>query len=305
MNLLTRTENSNLQACGLDWDVELSLDLSANTPSGYGTSTSKVATVRMDTNQILGIVSPDYKIVQNSELWHLAERVSQSQNLTVNTGGCLHGGSRVWLSIQADPFTIGKNDEMEPYLLITNGHDGLHTLSATPTSIRVVCENTLNMALKNGKRDGMCISVRHKGSMNDKIESMILVLQKFYGRMEDFKNAGNYLVKNEFDSSRVDQYFTDVYNRFFTSHKAGSTHESNRRSNNKYFETHLAWRKTFETEVETFGSNAWVAFNSITNMIDHKTSYRGAAKEENRFISNHWGNSAMKKQEILDYTLAL
>ena len=117
-NILTDT--------GLDWDVELTAGIMAPTRSGYtAKSSTRCATVRTDTNEILGLVSPDYKVVQNTELAYMAQRVAGSE-LRITNGGELRNGGRVWLSVEAPSFNIGTaDDEVKPYLLLTNGHDGM------------------------------------------------------------------------------------------------------------------------------------------------------------------------------------
>lgn len=300
--------SDTLTDSGLDWKVELSHSLIAPTTSGEAFTTNKRATVRTDTKEVLGIVGPDYQIVQNQELVYMAERIAQKDSLEITTAGELRNGARVWLAVQADSFNVGNNgvdDEVKPYLLLTNGHDGLYSLSATPTSIRVVCENTLNMAMREGRSAGQCISIRHKGSMPEKIEELTDTMLAFYNRADEFKRQATYLAGVNMDGKAVAEYFDTAYNQVIRSVPAYNELEtdSDTRAYNKKHSAVMKFWDVFDNESANLGSNAWVAFNAMTNWIDHTTSFRGEKKTENRFSANFYGASAGKKQKLLEHTL--
>jgi len=298
--------DSILQDTGLDWRVEKTAGIFASTSDGMTASTAKrCATVRTDTNEILGIVGNDYKVVQNEELAYMAERISGS-NLKVTNAGELRNGSRVWMSVKAPSFNVGTvDDEVKPYLLLSNGHDGLFSLSGTPTSIRVVCENTLNMALRQGRRQGMLISIRHKGDMEEKIEHLTDTLSEFYERSKEFSKQAEYLAKAELNSGQVSDYYKAIYNTYVEEIPSEVTSAKHQRQHNKWQSTMMKWWDTYDTESASLGSNMWVAFNSITNWVDHSSSFRGDKKSENRFFSNFYGGNAIKKNKILETSLAI
>ena len=296
-----------LQESGLNWTVELSHALTAPCTSGEAYTTNKRATVRTDTNEVLGIVGPDYQIIQNQELVYMAEQIARTDSLQVTTAGELRGGSRVWLAVRADSFNVcNVDDEIKPYLLLTNGHDGLFSLSATPTSVRVVCENTLNMALREGRAANQCISIRHKGSMPEKIEELTTTLSQFYERAKTFEKQANYLSGIQLESKAIAEYFNSAYNTIVKDVPAYNdiTNDSDRRAYNKKHSTVMKFWDVFDHESYNLGSNAWVAFNAITHWIDHDTSFRGDNKVENQFSATFYGNNASKKQRLLEYTLA-
>jgi len=296
--------DNTLRDSGLDWQVELTNGLTTPMSNGsIAATSSKCATVRTDTNEILGIVSPDYKVVQNAELVHMAERVCGSQ-LNVNTGGTLRNGSRVWLGIKAPSFDVGTGDEVAPYLLLSNGHDGLFSLSGTPTSIRVWCENTLNMALADGRRQNMCISIRHKGNMTDKIEHLMETLEQFYARAGEFKRQAKVLAAKSMTEDDVTSYFKHTYLQHIDRIPYEVRDKSDERKLNKYRSTSMKWWKTFDEESSRFDPSLWVAYNAVTRWIDHDATFRGPNKIENRFLSNFYGGSATKKQMILESTLS-
>lgn len=300
MNVFDKVGKPNnghiLSDAGLDWQVELSDSLVARCPSITGQTTDLRATVRTDTGSVLGIVSENYQIVQNESLVSICEHTTKNSNLNVSTAGELYDGKRVWVAVKADSFNVGNgDDEVMPYLLVTNGHDGKHSLGATPTSIRVICQNTLNMAIQEGRQSGSFISIRHKGNMDDKIESMMDTLGKFYKRTNEFANQSNYLARVGLDSATLARYFSDAYDLLF------NTNETDR-SKNKRINTIIKWNQNFSAE-EHLGANFWTAMNAITNYMDHSSSFRGSNKEENRFSSNILGKNADMKLKLLISTL--
>lgn len=301
LEMVGKANNGNILAdAGLNWNVELSNCLHAPCPSVEGFTTAKRATVRTDNGRVLGVVGEDYQIVQNEELVYMAETITKNSNMQVASAGELRGGQRVWLAVKAESFDVTSGDQIDPYLLLTNGHDGLHALGGTPTSVRVICENTLNMAIARGRSAGFFISIRHKGNMQSKIEGLMDTLGEFYVRSVEFANAAKELSYTALRSDEVSRYFSNVYNALVK--KVDDT--SDDRSKNKKQSTMLKWYSIFDAEASQFGSNAWTAMNAVTNWIDHGTSYRGDNKTENRFSSNIFGSGAEKKQELLNRTLS-
>jgi len=310
MNILeiagNKTSNDILSDAKLDWTVELSSHLEAPCPSAVGFTSDKRATVRTDNGRVLGVVGSNYQIVQNSELVYMAEEITKKHNstLTVTTGGELKGGERVWLSIKAPSFDVaGNDDEVQPYLLFSNGHDGLHTLSSTPTSIRVICENTLNMALREGRKAKSCISLRHKGNMASKIEGLMDVVSEFYQRSFEFSEHANYLARVNLNSNQVWDYFDKAYSTVVKFVPSVASTEADERAINKKRSTILKWKNVFDSEETSLGSNMWTAFNAVTNWIDHGVTFRGPHKAENKFSSLFFGSSSEQKQELFSATL--
>lgn len=298
---------SILKDAKLDWNVVKTggvhahyTDTSGNISTAF--TTEKNLTVRSDTGMVLGVVGNEYKVVQNSELEYLAQAITKTNNLKVSSAGALRGGSRVWIAVEAPSFSVGsEEDVIHPYLLLSNGHDGLNSLSGTPTSIRVWCENTLNMALEAGKNTGSMLSIRHKGDMESKLSSMAEVLSRFFIRVDNLKTASNYLADVYLDRYKINDYFDTIYSRYVNVSIKDPTRAENRRVSIK-----KAWLDTYATESHALGSNsAWIAMNAVTNWIDHHTSYRGEGKTERKFINNIYGDNADTKQKILTETLSL
>ena len=121
-----------------------------------------MANVREDTNEVLGVVSDKYKIIQNVDAFQFADDlmdIKQGEAM-YETAGSLFSGRRVFMLINL-PKEMILDDEVEKFLCLSNSHDGSGSMKVFITGVRVVCNNTLNAALSGYKRG---ISIRHMSS---------------------------------------------------------------------------------------------------------------------------------------------
>jgi phage/plasmid-like protein (TIGR03299 family) len=119
---------------------------------------------------ILGVVGDRYTPIQNSEAVDFAESLIGTGQAVYHTGGSLKDGKRVWYLLKAETngFHLPGDEEVEQYLLVTTSHDGNSSLTCAITPVRVVCSNTLNLALKSTKQS---FKVRHMSGYKAKAEA--------------------------------------------------------------------------------------------------------------------------------------
>ena len=136
-----------LELAGLDWQVE-----SRNIYSGTGSMIPGYrANVRSTDDAVLGVVSDRYRIVQNEEAFQFTDDLL-GEGVTYETAGSLQGGKKVWMLARLPRKYLIAGDQVVPYLVIFNSHDGSSGVKVAMTPIRVVCQNTLNLALNTAKR---------------------------------------------------------------------------------------------------------------------------------------------------------
>ncbi len=167
---------------GLDWSVGLyPIESSIRLPDARRIEVHPrhYAVLRDSDDKILGQVSEQYRPIQNQEAFaFLDSMATQGQDLRYHTAGALRGGRRVWMLAKLKNHQIEPipGDVTQPYLLLTNRHDGKGSLRCFFTTVRVVCQNTLNWALSEGAHNG--VSIRHTGDVHTKLYDARSLLQQ-------------------------------------------------------------------------------------------------------------------------------
>ena len=159
-----------IRHAGLDWNVTKQPVFTS-----YGLDPIVIpntyANVRDTDGAILGVVGGYYQILQNVDAFDFVDSMITG-DVRYETAGSLHGGKKVWLLAKLPEVKI-LGDEVVPYLIFTNSHNGKSAVRAALTPVRVVCQNTLNIALRGAKRS---FSVCHKGDVMSKMEASKKIL---------------------------------------------------------------------------------------------------------------------------------
>ena len=156
------TSSAALSLAGLDWKV---VQKPVFTADGLFISGFK-ANVRDRDSQVLGVVSDRYKVVQNEDAFAFTDELL-GEGVTYETAGSLQNGRRTWILAKLPQRYIIRGDEIDPYLVFMNSHDGTGAIKAAMTPVRVVCQNTLNLALSTARRSWSTI---HTGDIHGKLQ---------------------------------------------------------------------------------------------------------------------------------------
>lgn len=162
MVLEAPTSAEALTLAGLDWNV---IQRPIETEDGIPIPGFK-ANLRETDEKVLGVVTDRYKVVQNTDAFSFTDSLL-GEGVTYETAGSLQEGRRTWLLAKLPQRYIISGDEIAPYLVFMNSHDGTGSIKAAMTPIRVVCQNTLNLALSTAKRYW---STNHTGNIRGKME---------------------------------------------------------------------------------------------------------------------------------------
>lgn len=126
------------------------------------------ATIRTDTEQVLGVVGKEYAVVQNTDAFSFFDAIVGGDGIQYETAGALGKGERIFITAKLpDYIKVGRDDLIEKYLFLTTSHDGFGSITAAFTPVRIVCANTLNAALRNRTN---CIKIRHTGYAKERLE---------------------------------------------------------------------------------------------------------------------------------------
>ena len=157
------TSQEALQVAGLNWNV---IQKDIMTAEGGGIIQGFKANVRDSDGSVLGIVTDRYRVVQNTEAFAFTDTLL-GEGVRYETAGSLQNGRRTWMLARLPQQYIINGEEITPYLVFMNSHDGSGAIKVAMTPVRVVCNNTLNLALSTAKRSWSC---NHTGDIAGKLD---------------------------------------------------------------------------------------------------------------------------------------
>ena len=287
------TIEEGIKIAGLDWDVSLR-PIITDDAENISVDTHKIV-VREDIRQPLGVVSNNYKVLQNKEAFSFFEPFIENDMASLETAGSLFNGKKVFIlaKLNSDNMVVDKNDEIEKYILLSNSHDGSQALRVGFTPIRVVCNNTLSLA--ENTNASQLIRVTHKGNivetLQDLRETMDLVNQQFIATEEKYR----YLATRNVNVNDLKKYVKQV----FSVKKIEDI--INEKEEKEQIE---AERKRLIARVEEIFElepvhNAWTMYNSVNYYMNHE---RGKSLE-NRYNSMWFGYSKRQDEKALKLAL--
>lgn len=269
---------------GLDWEVVLKeFEVENQAVERYR------ATVRSSDKKVLGIVQERYTPIQNAEMFAFAESLVKIGGAHYHTAGALDGGRRVWILLELnDVIKVGKGDITKKYLLLTGSHDRTASFRCLFTPIRVVCQNTLNAALRGS---AMGVSIRHTTTAVDRMKLATATLGAAQKDFDVFSQFTAHLATKKFDSKMLKTFVEQV----FPSDKDEDeipTQLQTKRDNVIYLFDHGKGHDKIK-------GTAWAALNAVVEFADYAYGRKGATAEK-RAASVLYGSAALLKQDATD-----
>ncbi len=201
------SSDAMLSAAGLDWTVEKT-PLHARTNSGIVNILSHNALTRSTDGKVLSVVGAGYQPVQNREALEFFRAFVEAGDMRLETAGSLGGGRRIWaLASLRDGFELDGGDVVQGFLLLTNPHTANAALVAQFTPIRVVCANTMAMALA-GESAGI---YRHAHFTAFDAERAKVALGLARHQLADFHEASAFLASKRSTDEMVRRFFVEVF----------------------------------------------------------------------------------------------
>ena len=242
------------------------------------------ATVRTDTMQVLGVVGSRYTPIQNKDAFTTFDSLVGEGSAMYHTAGALGKGERIWILAKLPEYIkVNKHDIVEPFLLLTNTHDGSGAVTVKLTPIRVVCENTLSVALNDTEQE---VHIRHTTQAEEKLKQAheILGLSN-----KLFEILGQYYVgmsQKMINTTMFSQYLNEIFPEpIFTMQKT------------RVKDIHEKIIKLSEVGVgsELTRGTLWGAYNAVTEYVDH---FRLSTKNNSTRLKSMWYGSgdALKKK---------
>lgn len=275
------TSRDALIMAGLDWKV-LQEPIYTGTEElieGYK------ANVRDCDRKVLGVVTDRYKVIQNDEAFAFTDELL-GEGVRYETAGSLQEGKKVWILARLPQEYIISGERISPYLVFSNTHDGSGAIRVAITPIRVVCNNTLNLALNTAKRSWSMIHTGDiKGKMQEAKDTLFMAEKYMDNLGREFEN----LRMKKLSDSQVMEYI-----EMLIPLEDNATSQQVR--NIKRLQDDMKARYFDAPDLQDVGRNAYRFINAVSDFATHSRPLRMTESyKENLFSKTIAGNPLIDK----------
>lgn len=270
-----------LMLAGLDWNVvqEPIYTETEDLIEGYK------ANIRDSDRRVLGVVTERYKVIQNREAFAFTDELLGA-GVRYETAGSLQGGRRVWMLAHMPHEYIISGERISPYLLFSNTHDGSGAIKVALTPIRVVCNNTLNLALSTAKRSWSMI---HTGDIKGKLKEAKDTLFMAENYMDSLGKEFETLRKKSLTDKQVMEYIEILL-------PAEENATLQQKRNIRWLQEDMKVRYFDAPDLQDVGKNAYRFLNAVSDFATHAAPLRKTANyKENLFVRTVEGNPLIDK----------
>ena len=276
------TSADALRLAGLDWNV---VQKDIMTVDGWGAIPGFKANMRDTDESVLGIVTDRYRVVQNKEAFSFTDALL-GEGVRYETAGSLQGGRRTWMLARLPQRYIINGEEIEPFLIFMNAHDGNGAIKVAMTPVRVVCQNTLNLALSTAKRSW---SFNHTGDINGKLEEARDTLLYAGQYMTELGKAFGKLCQIKLSDGKV----TEFISALIPDADGGSQQQ---RDNARKMREDMKMRYYDAPDLADVGRNGYRFINAVSDFATHSRPLRERANyRESLFARTVDGNPLIDK----------
>ena len=253
---------------------------------------SHVANVRSDHGNVLGVVGNNYSPIQHADMVEDIKALCGESGAKVHTIGSVNGGKRVWILLETTDTVMINGDRCATYIAVVSSHDGSMAYTVAPTTVRIVCDNTLSAAIRGfGKsKEGKAIRIKHTVNAQSAIQQARKAVGAVKTSFDEFAALANHLA-----GIRVNDRFAGfIAEKLF---KGDTTNAENERE--KLIEAFKNPRGGLTRAVD---NTAFGVFNAATEYVDYLARCRktgGKTEDEARAESALMGAGATKRADAL------
>jgi phage/plasmid-like protein (TIGR03299 family) len=261
-----------IAAAGLDWTVT-KVPLYVAAQARLHELRDRFAIVREDKLgsadfPVFGIVGPEYVPLQNSKAFAFFDPIVKNGDATYETAGALGHGERIWIQARLSKDIEVAGDIVERYLLLSNTHNASSSLQVKLTPVRVVCNNTLTVALSKGRS----ICIRHDHAMDEHLKQAKNLLGLVEAEYAGVAAAFRRMAARKLTQQQAAAYFAQVFPDSASVNPVARQLVANRRR----------WALHFFHHGEGNGAlpvrgTLWAAYNGVTELIEGRQRPRVAA----------------------------
>jgi len=276
-----------IQAAGLDFTVKLKpVKTVINRKQKFLPNT--FATVRTDTSEVLGVVGSRYQPIQNKDAFAFFDALVGSDEALYQTAGVLGKGERIWILAKLPSYIrVGKNDIVNKYLLLTNSHDGSAVVRAKLTPVRVVCSNTLSIALQGNEQE---VRIRHTANAVEKLQDAHKLLGLTNNLYQQLDTIFNKMALRRVTSKQL----LDYVKALVPANPDATFQTRNENIRDAILELHESGQGA-----EMSRGTMWGAYNAVTEFADHVQHSR----DMNKQLKSIWFGGG-QKLKLKAFTLA-
>lgn len=311
-----QTAREVMPKVGLGWDTELAPIYAEIRVGGTDDEPELVrvalpehkAHVRMDTHYPLGVVSNGYEQITNADFADFIDRLAgQDAAATIDTVGSLYNGRRIFACVKLPHVIRIGADINEEFVIVSNGHGGFASFSCYPTSLRVVCNNTLRWSERDA---GKGVQFRHSGNMAEKIEQARTVLGIALEESKRFEAQVIALAGHNLSVGQARDFMTMTYDATFGKlpdpEKQPEAYAKLLEKRTNTIDQWLANMELPEQQIPETRGTLWAGLNAITYWHDHQRGrYKPATESGARLHSNLFGAANRDKQRAMRTALTL
>jgi len=254
--------------------------------------------IRTDTAEVLGTVGSTYTVLQNRDAFSFFDNIVDKDEAIYETAGVIRGGRRIWIAAKMPSYIKVGNEDIEQYVVITNGHDGKSGCTAFLTQVRIVCENTLRYGISSAMNK---VSIPHRSKIAEKIKMAHQVLGMSNKYNEEISDIWNAMAKKQVTEKITMDYLLKLY----------PTHEDSSivTVTDKFREDIMEYINSDATvQTKETKHTVWGLVQSINGWYQHKKKYRPTSNftVEDVKLNSIWDGSTQKKnQQAFDLALTL
>lgn len=284
------------QQAGMNWDIKEApvqfMDTVDETQSRLITFPQSKVLYRSDTQAPLSVVSQRYQVVQPREILEFYRDLTEVSGFQLETAGVLKGGKKVWaLARTGHSATLQGNDVTNAYVLLATACDGTLATTAQFTAVRVVCNNTLAVAIDDSTG---AVKVPHSTTFD--AEAVKRQLGISVSNWDTFMYRMKLLSERQVKHAEAETFFRQL----FTNPQLHPSPKPNEQAMTKTLNIYNGRGRG--AELGSSNGTALGLLNSITEFVDHE---RRARNTDYRLDSAWFGQGATLKQKALDQTLLM